>query len=62
LEELRVAVGLTPSDAGLARLVIVDFKFFEDGVEQKITALSIESSGLKEAGIPPKGEPLPAAP
>ena len=39
-----------------------DFKVFEDGVEQKITAFSVERSGLEQAGIPAKREPLPAAP
>jgi VWFA-related protein len=38
-----------------------DFKVFEDGAEQKITAFSVESSGLPQAGIPAKGESSPAA-
>lgn len=38
-----------------------DFKVFEDGVEQKITAFSVESSGLEPAGIPVKSEPQAAA-
>jgi VWFA-related protein len=37
-----------------------DFKVFEDGVEQKITAFSVESSGLPE--IPPQAGSPPAAP
>ena len=39
-----------------------DFKVFEDGVEQKITAFSVESSGLAETAIPGKTEPPVAAP
>ena len=38
-----------------------DFKVFEDGVEQKITAFSVENSGLPQAGIPAKVGPSPAA-
>ena len=34
-----------------------DFKVIEDGVEQKITAFSVESSGLAQADIPAKREP-----
>jgi VWFA-related protein len=36
-----------------------DFKVFEDGVEQKITAFSVEQSGIPQAGIPAKGEQAP---
>ena len=89
VEELRVAAGLAPSDAGLARLlkavetarrrpestikvevrqvlvpVVVtdreghhvtgltqaDFQVFEDGVEQKITAFSVEKLGRTAGG------------
>ncbi len=38
-----------------------DFKVFEDGVEQKITAFSVESSGLPPAGVTGTGEPAPTA-
>ena len=44
---------------GLAQ---ADFKVFEDGVEQKIAAFSVETSGLPQAGIPAKSEPAPSAP
>jgi VWFA-related protein len=43
-------------------LTQADFRVFEDGVEQKITAFSVESSGLPQVGIPAKSEPAPAAP
>jgi VWFA-related protein len=43
-------------------LTQADFKVFEDGVEQKIAAFSVESSGLPQTGIPAKGEFSPAAP
>jgi len=39
-----------------------DFKVLEDGVEQKITAFSVESSGLADAAIPGKTEPSNGAP
>jgi len=39
-----------------------DFKVFEDGVEQKITAFNVESSGLPETAIPGKTEPSLVAP
>ena len=39
-----------------------DFKVFEDGVEQKITAFSVDSSGLSDAAIPGKTEQSVAAP
>jgi VWFA-related protein len=38
-----------------------DFKVFENGVEQKITAFSVEQSGLPKADIPATGEQLPPA-
>jgi VWFA-related protein len=43
-------------------LTQADFKVFEDGVEQKITAFSLEQSGLPQPGIPAKDEQLPPAP
>jgi len=43
-------------------LTQADFRVFEDGVEQKITAFSVESSGLPEAGIPARGQSSPTAP
>jgi VWFA-related protein len=43
-------------------LTQADFRVFEDGVEQKIAAFSVESSGLPQTGIPAKGEPSPATP
>ncbi len=46
----------------VAGLKQADFKVFEDGVEQKISAFSVESSGLPHANIPANGEPVPAAP
>ena len=46
----------------VAGLTQADFKVFEDGVEQKITAFSVERSGLPQAGIPAKSELAPAAP
>jgi VWFA-related protein len=42
-----------------------DFRVFEDGVEQKITAFSVESAGLAETAIPGKTEQpivVPAVP
>jgi VWFA-related protein len=39
-----------------------DFRVFEDGVEQKIAAFTVESSGLPQTGIPSKGEPSPEVP
>lgn len=39
-----------------------DFRVFEDGVEQKITAFSVESAGVAEAGILSKSTPEPAPP
>jgi VWFA-related protein len=42
-------------------LTQADFRVFEDGVEQKITGFSVESSGLPQVGIPAKSEPSPAA-
>jgi VWFA-related protein len=41
-------------------LTQADFQVFEDGVEQRITAFSVEHSGLPEAGIPAKGDPSPS--
>jgi VWFA-related protein len=46
----------------LTGLTQADFRVFEDGVEQKIAAFSVESSGLPQAGIPAKGESSPTAP
>jgi VWFA-related protein len=43
-------------------LTQTDFKVFEDGVEQKITAFSVESSGLPQAGTPAKVEPTSSVP
>jgi VWFA-related protein len=43
-------------------LTQADFKVLEDGVEQKITAFSVESSGLPQGGIPAMSKALPAAP
>ena len=37
-----------------------DFRVLEDGVEQKITAFSVESAGVAETGIPPKDLPASA--
>jgi VWFA-related protein len=42
-------------------LTQADFKVFEDGVEQKIAAFSVESSGLPQADVPAKGQPVAAA-
>ncbi len=39
-----------------------DFKVFEDGVEQKVTAFNVESSGLPEAAIAGKTEQATATP
>jgi VWFA-related protein len=44
----------------VAGLTQADFRVFEDGVEQKITAFSVESSGLSQ--VTPKSEPRSAAP
>jgi len=41
-------------------LTQADFRIFEDGVEQKITAFSVESAGLPQTGIPAIGESAPA--
>jgi len=38
-------------------LTQADFKVFEDGAEQKITAFSVESSGLAELGVAAKASP-----
>ncbi len=43
-------------------LTQADFRVFEDGVEQKITAFSLESSGLSQAVVPAKSEPAAATP
>ncbi len=43
-------------------LTQADFKVFEDGVEQKITAFSVEQSGLPQAGISVTAEQPPSAP
>jgi VWFA-related protein len=47
------------SVTGLAQ---ADFKVFEDGVEQKITAFSVEQSGAPETAIPVKSDQLAPAP
>jgi VWFA-related protein len=41
-------------------LTQADFKVFEDGVEQKITAFGVESSGLPPQAVRAIGEPLPS--
>lgn len=43
-------------------LTQADFKVFENGVEQKITAFSVEQSGLPQTGIPARSEQPPLAP
>ena len=43
-------------------LTQADFKVFEDGVEQKITAFSVENRALPQAGIPAKSEQPPPLP
>jgi VWFA-related protein len=43
-------------------LTQADFKIFEDGVEQKITAFSVESSGLPQSAIPANVAAAPAPP
>lgn len=44
-------------------LTQADFKVFEDGAEQKITAFSVESSGVAELGVAAKASPaVPVAP
>jgi VWFA-related protein len=41
----------------LTGLTQADFKIFEDGAEQKITAFSVENSGLAEAGVAVNASP-----
>ena len=45
----------------LTGLTQADFKVLEDGVEQKITAFSVETSGLPQVGTAAKREPPPVA-
>jgi VWFA-related protein len=62
VRQVLVPVVVTDRDGHhVTGLTQADFKVFEDGVEQKIAAFSVESSGLPQAGIPVRGEPSPAA-
>jgi VWFA-related protein len=63
VRQVLVPVVVTdPQGHHVTGLMQADFRVFEDGVEQKITAFSVESSGLPQADIPAQGEPSPAAP
>ncbi len=46
----------------LAGLTQADFRVFEDGVEQKITAFSVERSGVPQAAISAEAEHAPTVP
>jgi VWFA-related protein len=49
-----------PQGHHITGLTQADFKVFEDGVEQKITAFGVESSGLPPQAVRATGEPLPS--
>ncbi len=58
VRQVLVPVVVTDRDGHhMTGLTEKDFKILEDGVEQKITAFSDESSGIAQAGIPAKREP-----
>jgi VWFA-related protein len=62
VRQVLVPVVVTdPQGHHLTGLTQADFKVFEDGVEQKIAAFSVESSGMPQMGVAPQREPSPAA-
>jgi len=64
VRQVLVPVVVTDRDGHhVTGLTQADFKVFEDGAEQKITAFSVESSGVAELGVAAKAAPtVPVAP
>jgi VWFA-related protein len=62
VRQVLVPVVVTdPQGHHVTGLSQADFKVFEDGAEQKITAFNVENSGLPPTGIPAKADPALAA-
>ncbi|MGO9258101.1 MAG: VWA domain-containing protein [Bryobacteraceae bacterium] len=63
VRQVLVPVVVTdPQGHHVTGLTEAEFKVFEDGVEQQITAFSVESAGLPQTAIPAKVDPSPGAP
>lgn len=63
VRQVLVPVVVTaPGGHHVTGLTQADFKLFEDGVEQKITGFSVESSGTPREGPPPAAAPAATAP
>ena len=63
VEVRQVLVPVVVTDAQghhVSGLTQNDFKVFEDGVEQKITAFTVETAGLPETGVQAAGAPATA--